>query len=59
MYHVANKEKDPHDFVIPYAQFHLGKAHFQGYGVDESEEEAERYSSYRLLESNEIIVIFY
>jgi hypothetical protein len=39
---ITSKEKDPHNFVIPYAEFLLGKAFFQGYGVRQSEEKAER-----------------
>lgn len=39
---ITSKEKDPHSFVIPYAEFHLGKAFFQGYGVPQSEGKAER-----------------
>lgn len=39
---ITSKEKDPHSFVIPYAEFHIGKAFFQGYGVQQSEEKAER-----------------
>ena len=39
---ITSKENDPHSFVIPYAEFHLGKAFFQGYGVPQSEENAER-----------------
>ena len=39
---ITSNEKDSHSFVIPYAEFHLGKAFFQGYGVPESEEKAER-----------------
>ena len=42
MLQVVSKGKDPHNFVIPYAEFHLGKAFFQGYGVQKSEEQAER-----------------
>ncbi len=42
MLEITSKEKDPHSFVIPYAEFHLGKAFFQGYGVPQSEEKAER-----------------
>lgn len=40
---ITTKEKDPHSFVIPYAQFHIGKAFFQGHGVPQSEEKAERF----------------
>ena len=39
---ITSKENDPHGFVIPYAQFHIGKAFYQGYGVPKSEEKAER-----------------
>ena len=42
MHRVATTEKDPHAYVIPFAQFHIGKAHFQGHGATESEEQAER-----------------
>ena len=28
MLEITSKENDPHDFVIPYAQFHIGKAFF-------------------------------
>lgn len=43
---ITTKEKDPHNFVIPYAEFHLGKAFFQGYGVPQSEQQAERLYQY-------------
>jgi TPR repeat protein len=39
---ITTKEKDLYSFVIPYAEFHLGKAFFQGYGVPQSDEKAER-----------------
>ena len=42
MLQITTKEKDPNSFVIPYAEFHIGKAFFQGYGVPHSEEKAER-----------------
>jgi hypothetical protein len=42
MLEITSKEKDPHSFVIPYAEFHLGKAFFQGYGASQSEENAEK-----------------
>lgn len=42
MHRIATTEKDSHGFVIPYAEFHVGKAYFQGYGVPESEAQAER-----------------
>jgi hypothetical protein len=40
---ITSKEKDPYNFVIPYAEFHIGKAFFQGYGVPKSLEKAERF----------------
>lgn len=40
---ITTKENDSHSFVIPYAQFHIGKAFFQGHGVPQSEEQAERF----------------
>ncbi len=43
MLEITSKEKDPHSFVIPYAGFHIGKAFFQGYGVPQSLEKAERF----------------
>ncbi|CAF0842734.1 unnamed protein product [Rotaria sordida] len=43
MLQITLKEKDPHNFVIPYAEFHLGKAFFQGYGVQQSDEKAENW----------------
>jgi hypothetical protein len=43
MLEITSKEKDPHSFVIPYAEFHIGKAFFQGYGVPQSLEKAERF----------------
>ena len=52
MLEITSKEKDPHIFLVPYAEFHLGKAFFQGYGVHESEEQAER-----LLENKRNILI--
>ena len=42
MHQIALTGKNPHSFVVPYAEFHLGKAFFQGYGVRESEDEAEK-----------------
>ena len=42
MHRIATTEKDQHGFVIPYAEFHIGKAYFQGYGVPESEAQAQR-----------------
>jgi len=39
---ITSKEQDSHSFVIPYAEFHIGKAFFQGYGVPRSDEKAER-----------------
>jgi hypothetical protein len=41
MYRIASIDNDPHGYIIPYAEFHVGKALFQGYGVRESEEQAE------------------
>ncbi|CAF0728077.1 unnamed protein product [Adineta steineri] len=43
MVEISTKGKDPHCFVVPYAEFHIGKAYFQGYGVGHSEEKAERW----------------
>ncbi|CAF3755677.1 unnamed protein product [Rotaria socialis] len=43
MLEITSKEKDPHSFLIPYAEFHLGKAFFQGYGVEQSDEKAESW----------------
>ena len=41
---IVSSDHDRHNFVIPYAEFHLGKTYFQGYGVAESEEKAEKYN---------------
>ncbi|CAF1065279.1 unnamed protein product [Adineta ricciae] len=42
MVEIAAKGKDPNCFVVPYAEFHIGKAFFQGFGVAHSEDKAEQ-----------------
>ncbi|CAF1322352.1 unnamed protein product [Adineta ricciae] len=43
MIEISAKGKDPNCFVVPYAEFHIGKAFFQGFGVAHSEDKAEQW----------------